>query len=76
MAKVISIRSSRYNYSISHSNRNGWTFERTSKATKERFPLDHDERHQRLLLGPKDQRRVGVEGLVALERMTREILPR
>lgn len=52
----------------------GWSFQRTTGRRVERYLLDHDRRHARFFLRPADQRRVGVEGLIALERIARKVL--
>lgn len=53
-----------------------WFFTWSKGRSFERFPLDYDRRHQRLFLSEKNERRVGVKGIVALERLTRKVLDR
>jgi hypothetical protein len=55
-----------------------WSLVRIELATGTRkvMRLDRDYRHDRLFLTSRDQRTVGLEGLMALERMARELWPR
>jgi hypothetical protein len=69
------IRSPRFVYVVGWNTVQGWYLERVSRGRVERFELDHDRRHQRFFLSEHDQKKVGVEGLVALERLARVALP-
>lgn len=77
-----SIRDGRYVYEL-HGSGTKWRFERWEDEDDEadgwlvqsgRWPLDYDKRHRRLFLSDRDERRVGVAGIAALERLARRAL--
>jgi hypothetical protein len=69
---VCEVSAHRYRYALGKE-RGAWWLIRSDGWE---FPLDHDRRHQRLFLSDADEREVGVEGIAALERMTRQVLTR
>ncbi len=71
-----SVRVKNVGYELVRDTLQGWFLVRTKAGKEEYFPLDHDKRHQRFFLEEADQRYVGVDGIVALEKMTREVLRR
>lgn len=76
MVVMASTKSRGVTYAIARDMVQGWFFLRERRGHAEYFPLDHDKRHARFFLEEDDQRYVGVDGLVVLERLTREVLPR
>lgn len=81
MFETASVQSRGVTYTVARDLIHGWYFVRTKPGRGaanrvERFPLDHDTRHQRFFLSEEDQRYVGVDGLKALERLARELLKR
>jgi len=76
MVIMASLKSHGVTYAIAKDMVQGWFLVRTQRGRDEYLPLDHDKRHARFFLEEDDQRYVGVDGLVALEKLTREVLPR
>lgn len=75
MKVLATLRGKRFTYELVK-DAEGMALVRVSGQRNEFFPLDHDKRHSRLFMSTTDQRRVGLEGLMALETMVREVLPR
>ena len=80
---VATIETDRYDYAVDlvqgkSPGDDQWRLIRIELATGTRkaMRLDRDHRHDRLFLAARDQRAVGLEGLMALERMARELWPR
>lgn len=74
-AEVTSINHTRYQLVTSADG--SWRFRRRIKGGRiESFPLDLDRRHQRLFLSERDQNKVGIDGIVMLEYLTRRVLDR
>jgi hypothetical protein len=51
-----------------------WGLARISGRREEVYPLEEDKRHHRFFLLPADQQRIGIDGLVVLERLARRVL--
>jgi len=75
MAIVAKLRTKTWTYEI-EDDFGRWVFVRSNGKRFEDFPLDHDKRHARFFLSEKDQRRVGLDGLTALEKLARKVLDR
>lgn len=76
MVIMAALKSKGITYAIARNSRKKWFFLRERGIRTEYLPLDHDKRHSRFFLEEDDQRYIGVDGLVVLEKLTRKILPR
>lgn len=74
MVALAVVRGRRVAYAVGWDDADGWTFERAEGGRAARYPLAVDRRHARFFLRPADERRVGPEGVAALERLARRLL--